>query len=121
MSLTETKKRIDKMISSHRDDLLEIVLSFLGRLVTVIAVMVGLGALIRFREVVLPAAPEFVIVTGVLLSIGWFGLLVWVAISGWYKLAETRGYSWSTHAIGAVVMVFSIFFIIAGAHAAFAN
>ncbi|MBW0149544.1 hypothetical protein [Marinobacter arenosus] len=121
MTLTELKNRIDNMVGSHRDDLLEIVLSFLGRLATVIAVIVGIGALISYRDVVLPTAPDFILVSGVALVFGWFGLLVWVAISGWHKLAETRGYSWSTHAIGAVIMVFSMFFIIAGAHAAFVN
>lgn len=51
------KERIDNLARNHRDDLLEVVLSFFSRLGTVIGVMAGFGALIRFRGVVLPSAP----------------------------------------------------------------
>lgn len=115
------KERVDNLVRNHRDDLLEVVLSFFGRLGTVIGVMAGLGALIRFREVVLPAAPGLVFLVAVLLLFVSFGLLVWVAFSGWYKLAEARGYSWGSHAIGLLIMVFSTFFVIAGLHAAITN
>ena len=77
------KERIDNLVRNHRDDLLEVVLSFFGRLGTVIGVMAGLGALIRFREVVLPSAPGLVFVVAVLLLAAAFGGLVWVAFGGW--------------------------------------
>lgn len=112
------KERIDNLVRSHREDLLDMVLSFLGKLATVIGLMAGAGALIRFRHLVLPSAPELASIVAILLMFVSFGLMLWVAFSGWHRLAEVKGYSWGSHMYGLLLMIFSILFSVAGFHAA---
>ncbi|MFY0666264.1 MAG: hypothetical protein JXQ97_16700 [Natronospirillum sp.] len=119
--MQELKSRIDKMVGKHRDDCLEAILTHFSRLAVVIGVMAGSGALVRYREVVLPEAPSFAGFMGLSLLLVSFGLLAWVAFSGWYKLVEMSSYSWSKHSAGALIMVLSILFVVAGVHAAFSN
>lgn len=115
------KPNIDNMLKSHRDDLLSEVLTFFNRLLTVVAVFAGIAAMIRFREKLLPSAPDLVALVGIILIIIAYGLLVWVSLSGWYKLTEIRGYSWRNHIIGILIMIISIVFITAGTYAAIYN
>lgn len=113
------KERIDAMFRKWQGRLLEEIISYLERLGVTIAFMAGSAAVIKFRGSVLPDAPCIAGAVGFILLIAAFFLLAAVTLDGWVRLLNIRGYTWPNHAYGFLLLVPSVFFVIAGYYAAF--
>jgi len=115
------KKRIDSMFCKWQGSLLEEIVSYLERLGVTIAFMAGSAMVIKFRGSVLPDTPCVAGAVGFVLFIVSFFLLAAVALDGWARLLESRGYTWLNHTFGFLLLVFSVFFTIAGCYATFGS
>ncbi|QOJ08463.1 hypothetical protein [Nitrosomonas sp. H1_AOB3] len=111
------KARLDTMMRNFKMKPLEEVISYLEHLGVAVAFMAGSVAIMKFRALLVPEYPFVAGFIGFGLFISSFVVLVWVAMSGWHKILEHRGYTRSNHVLGFILVFVSSLFVVAGIYA----
>ena len=109
---------IESLLKMHNDELLELVIVYVERVVASLALMGGSLAVIKFSSVISPY-PSFALTVGLLLFIVSFALIFWVSVGGWWQVVNTFGGNFITYASGALLLIISSFFVTAGVYGAF--
>lgn len=112
----QRKPDLSRNARRHRKCLEEIV-AYLERLGVCLASLIGSAAIIRFRGELFEAAPWLPASVGVLAFVGSIVLVVWVSADAFSRI-KTRKSKIVSAAVALLVLLPSVFFVLAGFYAA---